>query len=269
MPYLAFAAIVHPSYFADIVPLARETYGAWGRPAAMLRPYQAGSAALAIAFLILLRGQPSIPFQRTAEVVMAATLAFLAAFVIQNKGFGYHLIPASAFGALTVIVVLAGLLHDRLSVALQRSACASIIALTAAYFISPGKYRNSLSETLRTELGDDLVGRNVIGLSIFMEPFFPYVTDVGAHWVLGYPGLWPLLASYPALQSPDPAKREEASRIIADVARNVASDIRRGKPDYVNRRPHFRPRQARLRGTLPPRRPNSRPSGRAIERCAN
>ena len=232
LAYLGVIATAHPAYLGEIVPLTRTTYWAYGLPPSVLLPYQVGLLALAGVLAVSL-SRKNGDYARMSELLLAATLGFLLALVLQNKGFSYHRIPAQSSGALAAMVALYGVLERRGSEASTVRCSGLAVACAVLIFALPGTYRSRFTDELRRELGRELQGKSVLGLSVFIEPYFPFVTEAGARWAGRYPCLWPLRASALLAKSDDPAERRAAEQVTSRLKRDVAADLRANKPDYV------------------------------------
>lgn len=230
--YLLFVFAVHPEYIASVVPLARATYAAYAWPLQEKLPVYIGLAILAPAVVIFLGRKQAEATQRTAETLFAAGLGFLAAFVLQDRGWDYHRIPMKAFTALAGIAVLAILMQAR-PPATRRLCFAAAALLVGGFFASPGRPQNPYSDELQQRLGTALQGQRVMGFSIYIESFYPYVTAIGARWVLRYPCLWPLPAAIAQAKSADPSERRAAQDVLEKLRREVSDDLRRQAPLFV------------------------------------
>ncbi|HXZ85194.1 MAG TPA: hypothetical protein VEI82_06865, partial [Myxococcota bacterium] len=112
--YAALVLAVTPAYVWRIVPLASATYGAfnvsrlelvtrWVVPALWL----CGLGAL-VARRRLLPEALALP---PVETLLAAALGFFTSYVVQGKGFGYHLLPVLVFAALALLCPALGALR--------------------------------------------------------------------------------------------------------------------------------------------------------------
>ena len=94
LAYVAGVALFVPHYFTEIVPLARKAYAPYfGYPA------QAILANAIFPLLFVLIGALNWRYF-SARLNLAAAVGFLAAYVIQQKGFEYQLMPATVFAFL-------------------------------------------------------------------------------------------------------------------------------------------------------------------------
>ncbi|MBA3518619.1 MAG: hypothetical protein H0T75_13490 [Rhizobiales bacterium] len=233
LAYLGFVVTAYPEYLSNVVPLARATYWAYGwTQERQFSFYKALAVLLPIVVLFLVQKRSS-QYQLAAEVLLAVILAFLAAFILQDKGFAYHQIPMKVFAALFVIVLLFAVLEHRASARAMLLSSLAAAVLIGAYFLLPGRYQAAFNDELRQKLGARLEGQKVMGFSIHIEPYYPYLTEVGARWVLRYPCLWPLPAAAAEAGSPDPEIRGRAEQVLDKLRRDVADDLRRHAPAYV------------------------------------
>ncbi|SNT24954.1 hypothetical protein [Tropicimonas sediminicola] len=105
LSYGAFVALVHPLYFSDVVPRAREVYGNISAAPEFIRMrlQLAGLPVLGMVLVLALRAR-ALPVG--TGVFLTGVLASLASYLWQGKGFGYHLYPFFCFTFLTAFWVL-------------------------------------------------------------------------------------------------------------------------------------------------------------------
>lgn len=239
--YVAFVALAHPAYLSDVVPLGRATYAAYAWPSEAKRAVYLGLLLAVPAILPLLRRSELAGLQRTAAVLLLIMLAFLLSFLLQDRGWSYQRIPMKAFAALSGVALLAALLRLRPSRPLAVAGGAVTAVLVPVLFLAPGRFSDQMATDLHVHLGSRLTKERVLGFSIFIEAYFPFVTEADARWVGRYPCLWPLRAAATMARSDDPDERRKADEILARLRREVTEDLRRKKPAYVLSERRFAP----------------------------
>jgi len=249
--YATLVWLITPEWLTRIVPLARQTYGAYGttiREVASGYPFDILlMCGLAGVFSSL--GLSTSRVHRTPEVFGAATLGFLASYVAQSKGWFYHSIPALLFGAATLAAsvehLVASLRGFRAARPLARAAsvvlllivlvAAKMVARTVVYSVQAADtlLRHPYPRTV--DMLSDAVEQRATGEPIYMfstnlYPAFPVVNRAGATWPYHYGFLWPLPAFYPE-NGPRGYRRPEAqSPVEREFFETVVTDLTKHPP---------------------------------------
>jgi len=213
--YAAMVLTLTPTYLTTIVPLARATLGAYETSQFLLLSFdpllRLGICALAaLAASMLLPGPAQLA---SSESLAAMALGFLASFVLQAKGWSYHLVPALILAPVSLLVASLNTLHflvaRRPLQSVTRAAGAALICAASAgliaSLISNGTQRGLWSirgdypqvvHALADAVGTGGRGEPVYVFSTSIWPAFPVVNLAGARWPFHYPCLWPLPAFY-------------------------------------------------------------------------
>jgi hypothetical protein len=204
--YAVLVALVFPEYL-DVADRVRQVYGGMNSPAVRLvtlRELQLGGAMAALCALIRLPRR-----EAAAQLVIAAAAAgFLAAGVLQLKGWNYHLLPSQSWLLIYFVVFLTGLLatvpsltsvirfgQDGLTLALA----GLLIAMGVKYAYEAGhRVRLDLVTPLEQIVRERAPGGVVtaLGMRTFIYPAFPLVNETGARWGMRHNGLWFLAGFY-------------------------------------------------------------------------
>lgn len=200
----------------------------------------------------LLLGRRPLAGLRTVGLI--ALLAFLAAVVVQNKGWAYHWFPAEATlvilaGAGLLDLVARGLAPARARAAIPALAAAVALAAAGSSVVRAERSWEWLEREQRFEELEALLerqpeGARVAALSMTVQGIFPAVTYAGAHYASTFNALWPL----PALYRADPAvpggsfpyhRPEAAPALERFVMEAVSRDVACGRPALLlaDRRP--------------------------------
>ena len=250
--YAALVLALAPEYLSRIVPLAAATYGALGVSRLQLLTmwtalglWLCGLGALAARRM--LPGPLPLP---ATETLLAAALGFWASYVLQGKGFGYHLRPVAVYAPLGLFVVTLGALRlfvqsrggepgqrrRAVRVVFVSAVSASVFGLFLAKELH-GAYR-WLHEGYPPEVlvlveaakaaGE---GAPIYELSTSEWPAFPAVNLSGARWPYHFNHLWPLPAFYRgasdgAYHAPDAQGEIERTLFETVVADLVATPPR-------------------------------------------
>jgi hypothetical protein len=239
--YGLLVLLAFPQYF-EIADRVRRVYGGIDAPALRLidlKEVQAGVAVLLLVCLIRLPRE-----ERAAGVVAAAAGGFLAASLLQLKGWNYHLYPAQVFLALFFVVLLTGMLESApaLGRMIRGGLTGTAIALTVGAVASGAKYIAEAHSANRTDLVAPLsrIVRQrapdgaiaLLGMRTLVYPAFPLVNETGARWSLRHNALWFLPGLYvkelagPSADVPyrapaqmSPLERSFFEEIVADLCR--------------------------------------------------
>ncbi len=242
--YAATVVFAFPEYLRLIVLLG-PVYRLFARKdiaAVILNSVEALGAIMAVLAYGLLR--KSVLHRGNADVFALATMAFLAAVVMQRKGFSYHYYPVSASTLVLCGVVLLNTDGSRMN-RIQRVGRA-VLALLLVLGLSSGAgwslmqlwredpvYRQQrvLASYIREHASD----RSVMRLGY--EDNFPLVDMAGASWSLRFPNLWFVeslyreqLASSEPLQFRPPSAMSLPERWCYEA---VLDDFIRRKPSLL------------------------------------
>lgn len=203
--YLCLAFLLHPAYFADIVPLARFVYGAYGSP---VKVELAGLSVV----LVLVGGLALLLGERRTVPLAAAMLAGLASFYLQGRNWSYHFVPALGLGILLSILLAR---HHRAALPLAVVLCAGQLVR--------GPHQPMPSAPFSE--------RSVAVLSAHVFAAYPRAV----HNATRYPALWTLPGAWNALNDPgrSATDRERARRILEHERAIIRADILRDRPDAI------------------------------------
>ena len=188
--------------------------------------------------------------RRLVDVLGLATAGFMAAVVLQHKGFGYHYYPAIATGLLLVILGLLGGGARMPAVAFRVAAqgvgvmvLLPVVVLFLGWAVSRAAGASRLGPVAEgpREIGAYLDTRPSPGpvavWSPWMDDSFPLVLDRGLVWGSRYPFVWFLPALYrdqlaagrPVRCHPEAEMAPEERELIGTVAR----DLQVWRPELV------------------------------------
>ena len=247
--FAALVLLVTPEYLTRTIPLAQLTYNVHNQTWLALLSYwtvislELALVASALA-LVLLRGRIA---RALVESLLAAGIGFLACFVLQGKGYGYHLVPALVFAPLALGVASYYALQAARSgaespptrrMAQSLSIACLCVATMVGLFVArevttiqrvlrAGFYEGVVSElTERVRAAGS--GVPVYFLSISVAPAFPVVNFSDASYPYHFNSLWPLPAfyldpaqtSYRSPESQGPEERAEFEIVVNDLLAN-------------------------------------------------
>jgi hypothetical protein len=213
--YGLVVATVFPQYF-DVAGRVWQVYGGLDSPVSRLiglRELQIAVVAAALVALIRLPRDAQAP----VSILAAAAFGFLAASLLQLKGWGYQMLPPQAYLALFFLVMMLCLAQATAFAELLRGGVRGIgVAVLLALMATGVKYvyegRRGAATSLVTPLAA-LVGEHAPGgpiatlaMRTLVHPSFPLVNQTRARWSLRHHSLWFLPAFYEReLATPPPA----------------------------------------------------------------
>lgn len=228
--YLAF-----PAFFANVLPMVVEIYVPIREPLYSLVIGEKGFLFLALVSIVLLYGA------RTGLVVglLAAGTGFFLAFLLQAKGWPYHLFPATAFGFLAILSAFPpGRAPGRPLARPGRSpllAGVMLIIVLASHSWWMTVTWVDWSPLTRAIIATGIDHPKVINISSSHEVGHPSVPDAGGSFVGTMSSRWIAYVSIvEALQhADDPAAVARAEAWQARDRQYLLDDIRRAAPDLI------------------------------------
>ncbi len=234
-------AMVFPQYF-DVAGRVWQVYGGIDSPVSRLVGLRELQVALVAALLVALFRLPRA-VQAPVSILAAAAFGFLAASILQLKGWGYQMLPPQVYLALFFLTNVLGLAQAAPSfVELLRGGVRGIAVAVALALLSTGvKYvyegRRGVANDLVTPLAA-LVREHApdgpiatLAMRTLVYPSFPLVNETRARWSLRHHSLWFLPAFYEReLATPAPTlphtpaampalEREFYEEVIGDLCR--------------------------------------------------
>ncbi len=229
--YVGYVALVHPAYLAQIVPLAREVYGAYGTAFAEVLHNFVVEIMLLLALTIALQ----VRRQHYADAILVAAVAYagLGIYLLQSKGFGYQAIPFLAYLIVACTLVIARSPRPNAAVV----TAAITIAVVAVFNLATGFYRNDAALQIASVARDlgDVDSLMVVSTTLYVGPPAAIASD--ARWVSRYPANWLVPGAVNRLAKTDCGRAPETcARLQAIAAMNRAdnlADIATAHPDLL------------------------------------
>lgn len=220
LAYIGLVAVLHPAYLTEIVPMARLVYGAYSAaPMVLLGVVLEESLFLLLPALVALidrdaRSLPS-PF---AEMTLAGLLSYL----LQAKGFAYHMIPFLSFGLMACFLML---MNSRRIGAFSVSVGVAAVGVIGLSLSEGFPHNYSLNQI--AGVGKDLGGVQslmVLTPHVFAGP--PVAFEMGAKWTSRYPANWLVPGALNRLAKTDcTAEPALCDQLKAIAARNRSDNI--------------------------------------------
>lgn len=217
---------VFPLYLDHMLPLLRRVYlpnrDSWPH---LLMGSMVLIPAVAVALTVwIARGRATIP----ATAALLASVGFVAAGLVQGKGYLNHGYPAVALGLLAIALEL-----TRPSpVRRFGTACLAVLALTATYGYAQVAKPYALRDAV-LRLGPPRP--KMIGVSFDFGLGHPLTRWVAGRWVGRRGSLWVTGSSRQQLADPAlaPTQRAAVAQAAAEEAAMLATDITRNAPNIV------------------------------------
>lgn len=230
--YILAAWWLHPAYFTQIVPMARHYLGARSQGEAHMLTFVNPVAVALLMFALLLSARLRRA-DRSLAILLVLTGAAFGIYLVQWKGFGYHLMPYEAF-----VILAAGWLIATPPARLGASTLAALAILTTlAYDMTFLTIRDAVKGQLVPYVRS--LGEHpriaVISTTIAAGP--PLALATGADWVGRYPVLWQMPGVVNALHATDcadePAYCAALLSVRDRVRRDLVTDLVEGAPDML------------------------------------
>ncbi len=235
LAYLSAAYLVHPAYFNNVVPLALLTYTAYGHsPYSIVLSTLPIYTACILAFfgLLKLEGQT---FDIGLRFLVAA-LAGVVFFLLQFKGWTYHLLPATVMTFLTCFWVVMGLFKNRRHVIRG----GSIALVSSAFLVGPllwrGAHDNVYAKALAPFFQNEPGERTFLTMAPHLFISFPLANMASAEPVSRFPALWIIPGAITRLElEPDLTATQNAQldEALAYARQATVEDFLRGEPELV------------------------------------
>ncbi len=200
LAYVAFIAVFHPAYLSAVVPQAIEFYQGQFSAADLVTTF----FLTGLPVIVLAAGLVGGGHRR--GVFLAAAGGFAAAYLVQGKGYAYHLLPALTLAGLAFAAGLVDGAAARSGTGPPTPGRTRAVVLGVALFLAGGPVYGVYAESAlrpafeRQPFVQYLRGRHaghavVVATTNFSVPF-PAITYAGVEWASRYGGLWMLPGLY-------------------------------------------------------------------------
>lgn len=231
LAYIGLVALFHPSYLTDIVPMARLVYGAYSAaPMVLVGVVLEESLFLLLPALVALIDRDARSFPHP---FVEMTLAGLLSYLLQAKGFAYHMIPFQSFGLMACILLL---MNSKRLGAFSVSvgvAAAGVVGLSLSEGFPHNYTLNQVSRVTRDLGGVD----SMMALTphVFAGP--PVAFELGIKWTSRYPANWLVPGALNLLAktdcTDDPALCDQFRAIAARNRSENIEDMIANPPDLL------------------------------------
>ena len=232
LAYAAFTVVVHPEFFSDVLSIAGKVYWAYGFSPYRILVRGETFAVLIFAFLLYKTGAMRDPASRR---LAAAVAAALASYLLQFKGWTYHLLPLLFFlmlGAAWIAVRFR--IFERRNL-LSKALVISLLAITLFAQVIAGPYRPRTTTAFSPFIEEP--GEMVTAYSTSVWIAFPFLNAVEGKWGSRFPAQWMVPGALIATREERcPQDREYCAQfeeILADMRTANTEDLLRYRPDIV------------------------------------
>ena len=200
----AVAVLALVPQYLEVAGQVRRVYGGLNSPIAVLmrlREVQLWIAALAVFLVVRWRREDRLPL-----AIFAVATGYLAAALIQFKGWGYQLYPARVYLVLFLAVAGAFLLSEvpALATLLRGGRRGLAVVFAAALIVAAGRYiaeakrpaTPDLVTLLMSAIAEQGGSLTVLSMRTIIYPAFPAVNYSGVTWGIRHNSLWFLPGFY-------------------------------------------------------------------------
>ena len=237
--YLAVVIVIAPDYLTRIGPYALEVYNEAYRNPLWINLFRGETVLLPLACMaqLTIRRSQSIP--ALGDVFLIASSVFFLAYVVQMKGWDYHLYPATTCLTIGFVAIfLNGLLSLSASGRSGPGPVLVFAALVAALVPVAGDslrggYRNGFMEDMMPHVERHAAGGSIAILTTTVWPGFPMVNYVGVGWSSRFPTLWLLPGTLHKQAKAVDGERARLMEIERYTREAVLADFSLQPPDLV------------------------------------
>ncbi|MBS1168681.1 MAG: hypothetical protein H6R00_4706 [Proteobacteria bacterium] len=219
-----------PAFFRDVLPIVLEVYVPPRQSLATLLFPLMGILVPALLILSLLYG----PRTTLAEVIGAAGFGFFAAFLIQGKGWPYHLFPATSYGLfLFSAEALPRLWKERQnrSPAVALLMATTILSIHSIWMTATWTDWSALTRAIKAT---GIQQPTILNIAASHEVGHPSTRDAGGRWVGTFSCRWiTMLATNRTLDGAKGTNRDALAAWIAYDRQVLRRDIAEKHPDLI------------------------------------
>lgn len=229
--YVAAAAVLHPAYVSDMLPIAGAIYV----PTRESLDYLMTRPFTLMAFLVMAAwiARDGVPKRPLSAVMLAAFAGFFVGYLVQGRGWAYHALPMFALASigLGLSVFDGGLgVRSRLASALTTVAMSLMIVLPATDIAQRWMSDQPLIRVIGP-LGKNL---KIVLLADDLGLASPLHRTLGATLVNRGPSLWMAANAYlRCAGDPDEDLKQVCRDAVARERAWLNEDVRRTPPDVV------------------------------------
>jgi len=229
-----------PEYLDVIVPYGRLVYFAYAASLwdAVTEPFV---LFLGFPIMVYVLARSSVIVDRTADTFAVAAAGFFASYLIQSKGWDYHLLPTSVAAWLATTSLLLVTLEDRSERAARRRKpllawATGALATLASWPLAQGPVSNPFADQAKPIVERYAAGGAIYAFTSHVWVGFPLVNDTGVQWASRFPTQWLLPGALRRLRerpAPDAGTERKLREIESYAVDAVVEDLERTPPAIV------------------------------------
>ncbi|NVD44216.1 hypothetical protein HUV48_04190 [Altererythrobacter sp. HHU K3-1] len=230
--YAVFIAAVHPEYLSQIVPVATQVYSSYGGGWVQVLLRREMFALLCFVALCCCRGKLADGISLRLQGAIAGALM---AYLLQFKGWNYHVLPFSFLLMLGSVWLFwargAFVRRDMLVGALA----IVVLVLTLGRQVELGPYRAPTTAAFAPFIERPDMPVLVLSSNVFAS--FPFINEVQARWSSRFPAQWYIPGAMVGLAQADcPREPQQCARfddILFRARTAIIEDIARNRPELL------------------------------------
>ncbi|MBB1361927.1 GtrA family protein [Shewanella sp. SR44-4] len=227
--YVAFVTLVHPAYFSTMLPLAKLTYTYANTTMVILSQFE---FIPLLGFIVLAIGSYKHN-KRISNIFLSLVLSSLTIYLIQWKGFSYHLLPLYSW----IVLFCCWTMVEQYPPIKLKVLALLLVTFISSWFIKIGIYQVYQTEWLMQRLQQFKPFSSLVVYSTYVSigPILALRND--AEWASRYPTFWtiPAIANTDAEQSCNSsAELCQRLKVIAiETRKHIMDDLIHYSPELV------------------------------------
>ena len=203
--YGVFVMCFTPEYLSRVVPwvllVYNDGYGSTFWP--VIGCWQGFALLGMLAAHAVMRSRQAYPV--VTDTLLICASAFFVAYVIQMKGWGYHLLPTTTMIFLAIVVMAVSDPLRRGFYGVVPTVGVFALGAMTALPLAAGGYRNPAIKTLLPIVTEHAAGKSIYTFSSYLWMSFPLVNRAEVRWASRFATLWLLPGAERRLKSPEAA----------------------------------------------------------------
>ncbi|MCG9714211.1 hypothetical protein L1D29_15470 [Shewanella insulae] len=227
--YVVSVALIHPVYFTEIIPVAKLTYNYAKSTELILSSIE----FIPLLFFIVLAIASYTLQRQTTGIFVCLVLAALAIYMVQWKGFDYHLLPLYSW----IVLFCFWLMVEHYSPFKLKAIALFIVTFISTWFIKTGPYQVYQTEWLMQRLQQLTPFNSLVVYSTYVSIGPILALRNNAEWASRYPTFWtiPVIANTDAEQScsSSPKSCLRLNEIAIETRAHIMEDLTNYSPDLI------------------------------------
>ncbi len=245
--YGLIVLLLTPEYLAKVIPYALVVYNNAYKNNLILVLFRVETILLPVVCLLHYFTRQKQRFPKIADVFLYLAICFFCVYLIQMKGWAYHIYPVSAMLLMTVTAMMLGNVswlssQGVLNKKVMISQCPFILmiglmALMVCIPLGHGGYTNPFMKQLIPIVEKYAHGKPIFIFSSNVWTAFPLVNYTTVQWVSRFPTLWLIPGLIQARKALPSEGQDQRTAILDDIERfstkAVLADITKNPPALI------------------------------------